>query len=556
MKTPAQLILTHGTTDLQILLCDEQGRRWRAVPDKTIVRRFHEWLLTQEADIIDLPDDLQKREAEATFTDWDGDTFALWLRNEAPEAYPDRSSQGRLQLVLPKISPALTQWLTEHAQPEIAAAAGQSPLALALHNAGVKKSPLDSVLVLSTDRGTEEQEPVATFTFLKPWLVKKGVLADNIQETVFLHLKERLESSDSPINPLIAQRIETAIVGFYKRATLPTLLVASMGGLPQIKPLLAEIAVLLAGKDAHSLFKTEHGVVGLVVHTPIDDVRVRRQCLEQVRRGALLDAWVIASPYHKEKTAQRWTRPLKQAAQLLNGNPVGETTELPALQTIIDHARQNPSLLVAIRVETALQTERWLDAINSTLTFLDAAFRDAIKLWAKDHLAEYIPSTRYMRFKTNPPAILLDAKALPEWYGGGPLTYQANMVGENALKAWDEVLGSGPLRELRQIMHKQEKLASGTRFKLADYRNINTHAVMTQDEIDLSLKRFMGSNLWSQGTDNPASRPKPGKCFIDRSLVSNVIRYLAGPEVSPLALYQNLLNQLEENLIIPSPQKT
>lgn len=557
MNSKAQLLITHGTSDLQILLRDEHGRRWRAVPDKAIVRRFHEWLLERRSkiEVIDLPEDLRARDTEATFTDWSDDTFALWLRDESPEAQPDRSPDGRLQLVLPKIGPALADWLKRNAgqTPELAPPA--SAQAQALQQVQITtSSPLQGVLVLSTDRGSEEQEPVATFTFLKNWLIGQGLSETAIREEVFLHSGERLESPESPIASAIAERIENAVRTFYNRASRHTLLIATMGGLPAIKPLLAEIAVLLAGDKTQSLFKTEHGAIGLLPATPSDALRVRRQCLEQVRRGALLDAWAVAAPYHDDRDARPWITPLQQSASLINGNPVGERVKLQALQTILDHAAKAACLLVAIRVETALLTGRWPEAINGSLTFLETAIRDSINEWASDALAKYQPSRRYMLFKSAPPQVLRDSGAIAPWVGkdAGPLAFQANMVGEAALGAWDKLLGNAAIHQLREAIHHQMTLANGWKFRLADYRNVNTHGVMTQEEIDEALIRFMCSNLWSQGINTPANRPKPGKCFIGRSLVTGVIRSLIGADAEPVALYQDLLGQLEARLIDPT----
>ncbi|WP_240098340.1 hypothetical protein [Thermomonas flagellata] len=576
MNSRAQLVLTHGTSDLQILLRDDQGKLWRAMPDKTIVRRFHEWLLEQQhdAEIIDTPSDLLEREAEAVFTDWSGHTFGLRLPQASPDARPERGPDGCLQLMLPKIEPVLRHCLGLQAQPGKPAESAQAGLARALQNAGVRPAPLGSALVLSTDRGSEAQEPVATCTFLKRWLVKKGLPETAISECVFLHPGERLESRDSPLAPVIAERIERALRDFYDRQS--TLLIASMGGLPPIKPLLAELAVLLAGDKAQNLFKTEHGALGLLTQTPMDALRVRRQCLEQVRRGALLDAWAMAAPFHDDPDARGWLRPLEQAARLLNGNPVDKDADLPALQHILGHARQATCLLVAIRVETALQTERWLEAINGSLTFLEAAFHDAIHQWAKEALEEYRPRRRYMRFRTKPDSRLLNSPALTPWStkkGAEPLAYQANMVGEAALSAWDDVLGNVPLHKLREVIHNPTQLVNGRTFRLADYRNFNTHGVLTQDEIDEAVTRFMGADLWSQGVANPAARPKPGRAFLGRKLVGDVIGSLilakdsaqqpdatpaqpaAGPESpapSAQALYQTLLQQIEAKLIDPA----
>lgn len=547
MSTGAYLVLTHGTSDLQILLRDKNGRLWRAMPDKGIVRQFHQWLLdaAPDAEIIPVPPELRDRQAEASITDWNGDSYALWIGNEALDAHPERTPHGRLQLMLPKIQPALDQWLAKQDATSQQAEYTASPLALALKKTGIV-SPLVGVLVLSTDRGTDEQEPVATFTFLKRWLLQLGVPEQAIHEKVILHPGEKLESADSPIAPAVAERIERAVREFYDRASKRALLIASMGGLPPIKTLLAEMALLLAKDRAQSLFKTEHGALGLQKNTPIDALRTRRQCLQLVQRGALLEAWAMASPFHDDPDARSWTRPLEQAARLLNGNPVGECVQLPALQRILDHARSAACLLVAIRVETALQGERWLDAINGSMTFLEAAFHDHINAWAQNVLEEYEPRYRHMRFRADPPGILLEKGALEKL--ADSRTYRAHMVGESALSAWDEVLNSEPLRSLRAVFYDRDNA-------LHRYRNFNTHGVMPQEEIDKALKRFMGADLWSQGTDNPANRPKPGRFFLGRARVRDVITELMGSsEDTPEQLYQNLLQQIEACLIDPTCQ--
>ena len=547
MNAGAQLVLTHGTSDLQILLRDDAGRRWRAQPDKAITRRFHAWLLehADEAEVIDVPPELLGSPSEATFTDWSGDTFCLWLGDEAPDAHPERSPEGRLQLMLPKLQPTLDSWLKAQDTPP---PAGSSPA-------------LAGVLVLSTDRG-EEREPIATYTFLARWLLQRGLPASAIREVVYLLPGEKLEGDDSPVAPAIAARIERALRDFYDRSSRHQLLIASVGGLPQIKPLLAEIAVLLAGQRAQSLFKTEHGALGLLPRTPLDTLRVRRQCLEQVQRGALLDAWAIAAPCRDDPDARPWLRPLQQAAQLINGNPLGARVELPALQRLLDHAQRATCLLVAIRVETALQTERWLEAINGSLTFLEAAFHDAVHQWALQTLEAYDPRRRYMRFRNAPDPILLESgekgekPALVPWKGqkAGVHEYQANMVGSAALGAWEQILGNEPLKRLRAAFHNPQPYSvHRPSSKLADYRNFNTHGVMTQDEIDQALKRFMGADLWGQNIDRPDCRPKPGNAFLGRALISEVIGSLLGPEAEPApALYQALLQQLTARLIDPT----
>lgn len=553
MSNINQLVLTHGTSDLQIILTDDAGSCMRGTPDKKYVRKFHDWLLQQKDQVVvlDLPPELQERNTEVIIdTLPEGDTFSLLGEDKPVAVQVKRDEQGRLQVVLPKISPPLCQWFEKNnpAQPQHEAT--KSTFAAAFLKAGIKPPPLQRVLVLSTDRGSEAQEPIATFFFLKQWLTQKGVPEEQISEVIYLKGKERLESNQHSIAPLIAQRLEQALRTFYTQTEggKSTLLLACNGGLPAVKPLLQEIALLLANHQGgvQVLFKTEFDLCG-DAPTSIEELRIRRQCAEQIRRGALLDAWIIASPLRRQgEQTPSWLVGLNGAAQLLNGNPVSATMPVPALQAIVKQAEVASCLLVAIRVETALLNERWLEAINGTLTFLDAAFHNAINNWATTHLEDYEPRRRKMQFKEPPaPALLRDAlEVWKEHEKIVPLTYRANVVGEKALAAWGVELNKPAINTLREAIHKKPN-------RLADYRNYNTHGVMTQSEIDTAIKRFMGANLWSQGVNNPQARPKPGKCFLARPVVMETIQCLLEPSINAEGLYQTLLQDLEKAVVHP-----
>jgi hypothetical protein len=555
-----QILITHGTTDLQILLRDETGKLWRAAPDDTIVRRFHTWLLEQHAQglamAIDLPEELEKRENEATISDWVGDTFGLWTPKGQPVDATPEQRDGKLCVVLPKIEPPLRKWLRQQ-QGEIDQA--RNALAAA-PNKAVTRFPIQSALVLSTDRGENDKqgnkEPVATFTFVKEWLTGLGGPQDNITEAIYLRENESLEGKGLPIHPEVAKRLEAVVRNFYRPNNKLRLI--TTGGIPSVKDVLQEAAYLIAGKYAANLFKTELDEVGLAMATPLDALRIRRQCLFHVQRGAFLEAYAVAQPFHRAPEAQDWVEPLRQAAELLNGNPVhksGEALALPVLGEILGYAQKAACLLVAIRVESALLTERWLEAINGSMTFLEAAFHDAINAWTKDHCKEYEPRRRRMVFRAEPSEILIENDALKPWggkinpsnYRANVWNYQANMVGEKSLDAWSKVLENPAIDALRTAFYD-----SSSQGRLADYRNYNTHGVLTQKECDAAIKRFMGANLWSQGLDNPVGRPSPGKAFLDRPLVANTINSLLPTSIEPAELYRRLINQLATRLKNPS----
>lgn len=539
MATSTQLILTHGTTDLQIILRDAGGGRWRGAPKKEYTRTFHEWLLahTDEWNVIDVPPELLGRDREVAFRCGEGESPGL-VFDDAFQAEVDRDGNGLMQLALPKIGPALCQWLASNGHDE-------------------RQRALQGALVLGTDRGDESQEPVATFLAISSWLAGKGVAKDSIHECIFLHRGERVDGPDGPLSSVVAQRIESAVNAFYNCNRRADLLVADIGGLPQVKPLLAELAALVAGARARSLFKTERGVTGLLPRSPIDGVRVRRQCLQQVREGALLEAWATAMPYRADPDARSWVQPLEQAAQLINGNPVGTRAVLPSLKAIIDSATVAPCLLVAIRVELALQGRRWLDAINGSINFMDAAYRQTIAGWCKKN-GSYKPMTRMVRLRTNPPENLTNDGALeprPE-HGGGAAGYRfrANMIGAKPLAAWDSVINIPALSELRNAIYAYPRQAYGHDYSLADFRNFNTHGVLSQGEINKAIKHFMGADLWTQSLDNTEGRPKSGKAFLSRPLVEGTIAALTNTESTAQQLLKDLLAQLQARLLDPTAQ--
>ncbi len=549
--TSQQLLITHGTTDLQILLRDETGKLWRVVPDDAKVRDFHVWLLEQHAqgatNVVDLPGDVSKRNAEATCTDWTENTFALRTRNGDFDAHPERRD-GKLCLVLPKIEPPLRKWLAL-GQQEVQGSG--KALAAALSQA-LPLCPIQSVLVFSTDRGQGDKEPIATFPLLKDWLTRLGVSADNIQETVYLGPGETLEGKGLPVSPKIAARLEAAVRDFYEEGL--NLILITTGGVPVVKDLLQETAYLVAGQRAKNLFKTELDQAGLAMATPLDALRIRRQCLFHVQRGAFLEAYAVAQPFHQSPEAKGWVEPLRQAATIINGNPVDQTDiALPILSEILQHAKQAACLLVAIRVESALLNDRWLEAINGSLTFLEAAFLQAIDNWAQKYCSEHDLRTRRMVFKDTPPDKLLSSSegkkpVLLPWKGTAPtdMTFRADMIGIDSISTWSQVLGNPAIDALRHALHTQK--SNG---RVADYRNYNTHGVLTQEEIEQAIKRFMGANLWSQGLDNPNGRPSPGKAFLSRPLVKESICSLLPNPIEPAQLYQQLIGQLSTRLKDP-----
>lgn len=512
----AQLIVTHGTTDLQLLVRTQAGQYYRAVPERNRTREFHAWLLEQTPVpcIVDSPENDNGPVREVPLMAWEENTAHIQCDGAKTPADIQRdTTDGAIALVLPKIDGALQRWYEDG-------------------------NTIDSVLILSTDRN-EPQESIATAHILKnDFTLNRGVAANAIEEYIFLSHSERLEGKTGPVDASIVQRLENKLQQFINPKS--TVLLAHIGGLPQIKPLLTEMVLLLAGARARNLYRTELGEAGLIEKLPQEVLRVRRQCLAFVQKGAFLEAYVAATPYHADPQEAMWVDPLRQAASFINGNPVSQEITLPALRTIVEKAYQTSALLVAIRVESALLGHRWIEAINGSTTFIEMAIRDAIGQW--NAVQEFDHRTRRIRFKGAAPGSLLHAEyqcLIPD----GPGVYKTDIVGK-ASATWIQAL---QIPEMKDYFDKTH--GHSTRLRPVDLRNYATHGILTQQEIDTAIQVFAQRELWANGINKNSAQP--GQAFIGRKHTRAILQRLLGTQVEPLQLYQDLIQSLVQRLKHP-----
>lgn len=554
MSNKAQLILTYGISDLQVIVVNTKGETFRAIPEKNKVREFHEWLLKRldTTELIALPQEITDRRFEQHFYSWDDKGVFLSQNNSATEAKFKLNKQN-LQLVLPKVEPAINSFLEQLKKPESEENLNQTAMAAALQKK-ITINYFDSVLVLSTNREKDLQEPVATFTFIQQWFVGLGAAASSIYQEIYLKGTERLESAKATnsnalpvqaVDPIIAKRIEQAIIQFYNPTSKNKLLVATMGGIPLIKSFIAEVAVLLAGeKRTLNLFRSEEGVAGLLPQNPVDFIHARRQCLKLVQRGAFLEAWYSAALFHKDPTQKHWLKPLEQAASLINGNPLKEEASLPALQEILRLAKTANCLLIGVRIESALHSERWLEAINNTITFLEVAVSDALQQW--EQVQSFNPRTKIISFKPgfNYQRLLNSEKGRALEKEDGKL--RADTIGRNA-KTWLQEMNRHKLTEFNRRLFSEWDDLRGTTSP-TKFRNFGTHGILSQDEINEAITAFSKRELWSNLQNDSA---QPGQAFLGRKHACAVLRNLIDEELEPLQLYRNLIDELSAALRNP-----
>jgi hypothetical protein len=543
------LVVTAGLSDLQPLVERvSDGKRMRAQLHRG-VRFLHERLLdgSQPWRIETSPDydDLTEIRLAPTVNDL---ATPIWLDAEQKDCVEYvRGDQGELILIAPKL---VGVWR------KLAASPGR----------------LRAMLLLTTERVADsphgKEEPIALGKVLGDWFAQlPGEQRPAITIQTYLRDRETLESNGtSPVAPEIADRIEQAVRKQVRNQPDATLWLAVTGGLPQVKELIAAAARLHARRVA-SAYHTETGAEGMVTLSPVESLRARRVALHYVRRGGFVEAHAAAFEFHADRSAQRWVAPLDHVASLFNQNPtylinrgtLKEDTHPESLKHIAEHWRIR-CLLPALRAEAALQAGRWLEAMNWTLTFHDAAFLDCIASLPGVTLND---RNRQIEFNANQPPDprLIDAGCLldpnedrlpPEQVRKRNLKkYKYNAVGRLVIDAWAAVLGLSSLDQLRLAVNKTEQISIRNTEKTYDaspahFRNINTHNTLSSREIDDATQLFVDRGLWN------VAPTRQGDAFLAQPVIGALLRDLLPNVAEPADLYRELVRDLIARLLDPS----
>lgn len=512
----AKLICTYGISDLQLLV--KQGdQALRITPADDNIRALHHWLLEQTniPGIIDI-DDVAIKEHKRV---WDPKTATFILNDGAP-ATLQRDESGAILLASPKLLRALPTTLQKHS--------------LALR----------SVLLLETHQDDNHQfaakEPIATGYFIERYLRDQYGEHLTIERVRYLQGQETLGSQNAPLDPAIAKRLENILRTFIQdERPNTTVLIGTFGGIPAIKDVINQATLLFARKETISLFSNESGSGSSIQYPPSDTLRARRIAKNYIKRGGFLEAYAAVTEYHDREEDQGWVDPLRQASRLINGNPVDNIVSLPALAEILTLTQTTSCLLAAFRIESALFNQRWLEAINGTVTFCEAAFIDAIPQIRI--IQSFDVRERRIRFNGAPPEQLFAHGSIAELFPnrGKPGSYKSDVVGYRPMQGWLTQFQQ-PVQAALQALHTRiyDNTADNEPNK---YRNYNTHSILTQAEIDAAIETFTRAKLWSKGIGSTSL--SPGTAFLDLGVIKNVITALTGCS-QPGQLYQALLKQL------------
>jgi hypothetical protein len=407
------------------------------------------------------------------------------------------------------------------------------------------ETPLHAVLLLETTRNSSG-DPRFAGAVLQKRAEGKGI--GNVWRSAYLGPADRtLEDRDCPLDAIIRRdvvsRIEVAVRDAVRDAT--RVVVATTGGMPEIKALVKELARLHAppgvepdeievDDGARNNGQPDRAVSRKRVD-PIEPIRLRKQVLSLIGNGNLLGA--RGAVQHLDARTHPWTVVIEWLYHFASSLPMPSECDIDVLR----HPRM--AVRAALRVELALRAGDIPRAVHGTVAFFEAA------LW--DHLLDRFERSsdpkkrRYFKVKSGaaPTGDKLlrekDAKDNPsrpfelkesldgvDWYwvhdgDGGP-----------AARIAEHFLACPGLSAFVRVLAKKTECDQN----FYSLRNDVAHNEPTPALMAEAREKMIAAKLWSNTS-----------MFLSQSLVQNVLQELdAGRHES---LLDDLLTKIRQRLI-------
>ncbi|MBF0160052.1 MAG: hypothetical protein HQL58_11080 [Magnetococcales bacterium] len=418
-----------------------------------------------------------------------------------------------------------------------------------------KQQRVSAVVGFCTKRDNRNDEPVAAEKLIFTKLVER--LRPEYSDLVtYVKGQETLESQTGVFLPDAVARIEKGVYLCHQSLgdTKTTPWLTTTGGIPPVKGVL-RAAIELHFGPVRSFQRFQDGAESSFYHAPQDSLVARRHALDFIRCGALIEAAAMAWSFRDNETERYWVHPLRCAARFLDGNPVfaystghypesaapsERRLELPLfVYQMAQHMLpggnqpQRRCLLVGLRAEAALRAGRWVDAINLSVTFHDAAIRDMINQKIGHYVGDreielkrsLTPSERLTLCDTN--------------YGIGQNDPCLRPIRQNVFRVWsskhhDDVwcqFFGGPLKEMNDRLHG-----------LREFRNRNTHDILSDNDIKKTKDAFKQIGLWQQSNQTNMLS------FLDTDLPKEILRELGYKNDNPLDYIISQLEQVIKNI--------
>lgn len=392
-----------------------------------------------------------------------------------------------------------------------------------------------SVLLLETTRGNAS-DPRFAGEVLEQRSKDKGI--QDVRRCAFLgpgdrNLEDRERPLDAVIRREVVKRIEDAIRDAVKGAT--RVVVATTGGMPEVKALVRELARLHAptGNEPDEVEVddgTRHsGQADKAISRwhvdPIEPIRLRKQALSLIGNGNLIGAW--GAVQHLDAQAHPWTLVIEWLYRFAASLPMPAECDIEVLK----HPRM--AVRAALRVELALRAGDIPRAVHGTVAFFESVLWDHLndrfnRTWAKERGLEKLrlksgnPAPAGKSLLRNDEHDSKEKRNCPfERLDDGTYLFYEDGAGRFAR----DYVKSEPLKKLLDAITKVREL-----------RNDVAHNEPTPELMNEARTHMQTAALWSS-TDT----------FLSQPLVQDVLTDLG--EHEPANLLGDLLTEVRRRLL-------
>lgn len=552
------LFVSAGRSDLKLLTAEQQ--RYASVEiSKNTLRCFHQWLL-------DHPDCY-------TVVHQGHEAMALYQKPQRNRVLDVSHKNGKLiaqtEISDDAIGETIDLLVNQHDRCIVVPVKLGRIIAALQQRVLTGQLEIVAAVVFNTWRDADsafaEEEPFACGPVLAKWLADCFQLRfDSSQKpkpgkAVWINLlqaNEKKEGENDSVNPLAVNRLIDALTRFSGDRSLHAVL-CGIGGIPHFKHLIrdstffyfnqrceiAEDSEYHQANDQQPLFKT----IGYLHVTAEQSFALRAHVEQLIMAGDFLGA-EAAIRHIRDKHHEAWTLPIRAVATLLRGLDAREfpitDTRLDALIQHIQNAKVR-CLLPALRTESALQGGRYVEAINSTSVFIDAAKWDGIAkcLNSYGRIIELDEFARRVVFSDTPefPAGMEQdnngKRAIMPYPNAKAYKVDTMGVCEGT---WLKAIHCPALMEINTLINSPDKNSHRTPYL---YRNINTHGVLKADDLLAAQQAFVAARLWKAKleTDNAETL-----LFLSGPLVAAVLNFFGEHKANEI--YRNLVRLLRQNM--------
>lgn len=420
-------------------------------------------------------------------------------------------------------------------------------------------------VVLNTRRNEKfKNEPIACGPLISLWLSrvfdglefgkKEGNVGEGTSGWIDI-LSEEMKSSgegrDFPVNREMIRRIDKTVVNITKINDISEVHYFSGGGIPETKEQLKSILSYRFGKDRvvfwhdpeYSLKDSTNYLLDNETPLPSESFRARENAEKLILKGDFSGAYAAVGHLSEDDSEASWVEVIKQTASFFSGVLEEKKDTPPYLKDIISF-KNSRSLMVGLRLEAALLSERFLEAISLTFTFADASLIDLIcEMEGVKKLDERYRDihTSNDNFLEKALSYFINNSAKSEEKDKQPLKHckkghwQYDTNGKNKEK-WAKFLS--------EVCHKNSissyiSIANNNQF-LKDVRNIITHSSIESRALKKAIDIFHEIGLWNKNETSIGCK------FLSQKHATSVLNELGFD--NPSKIYHDIVNGVKQKL--------